>query len=228
MGKAMSEPTCDEIRDAAAEFALDILEPAERGAVAAHLLRCPACRQEVDAMVGVGARLIELVPGTEPPLGFDRRVLARVGQTRTHRGPARAMVRRPPRFFAAVAAAAAAVALVFGSLGWFAGRNTHHSTDKVIAAAAFSQGGRHVGDVEVYMARDGSPWLSMTVQGAAGSPKVSCELIGTNGKHTTLGSFDLIDGSGSWGAPDPAGATGVAGVQLVGTDNHQVVATATF
>ena len=29
-------------------------------------------------MCGVATRLIELVPGTEPPLGFDRRVLARV------------------------------------------------------------------------------------------------------------------------------------------------------
>jgi hypothetical protein len=224
----MNEPTCAEIRDAAAEFALDILEPAERGIVAAHLLRCPACRAEVDSMAGIGARLIELVPGTEPPLGFDRRVLARVQQTRPHRGRARTVVGRRPCFSATLAAAAAAVALLFGTLGWMAGRNTHHSTNKVILTAAFNQDGRHVGNVEVYTSPGGSPWLTMTVQGAAGSAKVSCELIGTNGKLTTIGAFGLVDGSGSWGAPDPAGLAGVAGVQLVGTDNHLVVATATF
>jgi anti-sigma factor RsiW len=226
----MTEPTCAEVRDAAAEFALDILEPAERAAVAAHLLRCPACREEVDSMVSVGARLIELVPGTEPPLGFDHRVLARVRQTRPDRGRGRAqtVIRRRPRVFAAVAAAAAAVALVFGSLGWFAGRNDDHRATKVILTAGFTQGGRHVGNVEVYTSGDGSPWLTMTVQGAEGIAKVTCELIGTNGSHTEIGSFPLVDGSGTWGAPDPAGVAGVAGVQLVSTDSHQLIATATF
>ena len=190
----------------------------------------PACREDVDSMVSVGARLIELVPGTEPPLGFDHRVLARVRQTQTRpdRGRARTVIRRRPRVFAAVAAAAAAVALVFGSLGWLAGRNDDHSTTKVILTAGFTQGGRHVGNVEVYTSRGGSPWLTMTVQGAAGSPKVTCELIGTNGSRTNMGSFDLVDGSGTWGAPDPAGLAGVAGVQLVSTASHQVIATATF
>ena len=74
----MTELTCAQVRDAAAEYALDILEPGERSAVAAHLLRCPACRAQVEGMSGVATRLIELVPGTEPPLGFDRRVMARV------------------------------------------------------------------------------------------------------------------------------------------------------
>ena len=222
----MTTPTCAEVRDAAAEFALDILEPAERSALAAHLLRCPACREEVDAMDSVSTRLIELVPGTEPPLGFDRRVLARVRQieTRPHRG----FVRRRPRLFAAVAAAAAAVALVFGSLGWFAGRNDDHSTNKIILTAAFSQGGRHVGSVDVYDTPGGSPWLTMTVQGATGSARVTCELIGKNGTRTEIGSFDLVDGSGTWGAPDPAPLDSVGGVQLLGTPNHQVIATAMF
>ncbi len=74
----MIDLTCAEARDLAAEFALDILEPEERSAVAAHLLRCPTCRAEVSGMEVVSERLLDLVPGTEPPLGFDRRVLARV------------------------------------------------------------------------------------------------------------------------------------------------------
>src|SRR5438270_10969976 len=98
---------CSEVRDTAAEFALDILGPAERSAVAAHILRCPECRAEVESMGETAGRLLDLVPGTEPPLGFDRRVMARVGQ------PARPdRVRRRSRVGVG---AAAAVLIVLGT-----------------------------------------------------------------------------------------------------------------
>ena len=87
-------------------------------------------------MDSVSTRLIELVPGTEPPLGFDRRVLARVRQSRP--GPTGGLVRRRP-LFAAAAGAAAVVALVFGSLGWFAGRNDDHSTTRSSSTALSSR-----------------------------------------------------------------------------------------
>jgi anti-sigma-K factor RskA len=212
---------CAEVRDAAAEFALDILDPVERSAIAAHLIRCPDCRAEVDSMAAVGARLIELVPGTEPPLGFDRRVLARVNPAAS---ADRGVIRGRPRLFAAVTAAAAAVALVFGSLGWFAGRTTSH-TPHVVLTAEFHQSGQNVGEVYAYSGR--SPWLSMTVHGLAGST-VTCELVGNHGTVIIrLGSFPLAGGSGTWGAPDPAGFTGVTGARLV-SSTGQTLATATF
>ena len=74
----MSDFTCAQVNEAAAEFALGILAPDERESVEAHLQRCPTCRLEVESMQSVGTQLLDLVPGTEPPLGFDRRVLSRV------------------------------------------------------------------------------------------------------------------------------------------------------
>jgi hypothetical protein len=219
----MNTPSCTDVREAAAEFALDILEPRERSLVAAHLLRCPACRAEVDGMAAIGTRLLELLPGTEPPLGFDERVLARVGvDSQTGR---RLLWRRPTRLFAGLAAAVAAVVLVVGSLslGWFHG-GSGSPADRAALTADFLQGGRPVGEVYAYA---NPAWLDMTVTGVRGATKVTCELVGRDGMVTSVGSFDLVDGSGRWGAPDPGGFAGVTGARLVDR-NGRVLATATF
>ena len=52
------------------EFALGILPQNQRASVAAHLLRCPNCRRKIAPMTAIGVRLLELIPGREPPLGF--------------------------------------------------------------------------------------------------------------------------------------------------------------
>ena len=218
----MTGPTCSEVRDAAAEFALDILRPHERSLIAAHLLRCPECRAEVDSMSAVSARLLELVPGTEPPLGFDERVLARLhSDARPHR---RFIHGRAPRLFAAAAAVAAAVILAVSlSLGWFSGGAASHGP-RAVLTADFVQNGHPVGDL---YADPDSNWLNMTVTGVRGAEKVTCELLHTDGHVTTVGSFDLVDGSGRWGAPDPGGLAGISGARLVDDHGH-VLATATF
>jgi hypothetical protein len=216
----MTDLRCHDVRDAAAEYALDILDAGQRSAIAAHLLRCRECRAEVDAMSGVSTRLLELVPGTEPPLGFDQRVLARV---RRDRKLGRRWISRRPRLAAGLAAAVAAGVLVFGSLGWFEQGSTSHPA-RTVLAADFIQGGRDVGDV---YATQSPNWVSMTVRGAKGAEKVTCQLVERDGSITTLGSFDLVDGSGSWGAPDPSGFAGATGARLL-DNTGKVIATATF
>jgi hypothetical protein len=223
----MIEPSCTRVRDSAAEFALDILPPIERSAIAAHLLRCASCREEVDSLVGVGARLLELVPGTEPPLGFDRRVLARMhlAHPRSRRHVIGALGRRRPRLLVGVAATAAAVAVALGPLGLYPGRETDHTPSGAILAAEFHQGSHDVGMLYGY---PGSPpWFSMTVRGATGSDTVTCELVGKDGSLTPIGSFVLVRGRGSWGAPEHGGFANVAGAQLVGSDGR-VIAWASF
>ena len=69
----MSDLTCAEVHELSGEFALGILAHSQRARVAAHLLRCPDCRREIAPTMAIGVRLLELIPGTEPPLGFDVR-----------------------------------------------------------------------------------------------------------------------------------------------------------
>jgi hypothetical protein len=114
---------------------------------------------------------------------------------------------------------------MFGTFGWLVGRTTSHRVDRAALTAKFHQGTRTVGDVDVD--RSNPPWLTITVRGATGADKLTCELVASDGSHDKLGSFDLVAGSGSWGAPDRVGLGGVTAVRLV-SSTGRLVAIATL
>ncbi|MEV6328610.1 hypothetical protein [Streptomyces sp. NPDC051909] len=66
---------CQRLRENAAELALGVLPARERAAAVAHLDRCPGCRAYVQRLTAVGDGLLDLLPGAEPPLGFESRVV---------------------------------------------------------------------------------------------------------------------------------------------------------
>ena len=204
----MTDVTCVEAKEAAAEYSLGILPPEARARVAAHILRCRECRDEVEELSRIGEDLLELIPAAEPPLGFDRRVLASVQPPKRRRG-----------LVAAAGGAAAAATAVVGLLLSQGGASTPHEHLGTLTADGHSIG-------SVYT--EGHPaWVSMMVRNASTSGRVTCELIRSNGTVDSLGSFDLVHGSGSWAAPEPPGIGSIAGVRLVAADGH-VVATAAF
>ena len=83
----------------------------------------------------------------------------------------------------------------------------------------------HVGQVFVY---NGEPrWMYMSVDLESGNDTVICQLVGADGHITTVGSFRLADGYGSWGSPAWTGNGPPVGARLV-TANGTVLATATF
>ena len=71
--------TCAELADVAAELALGVLTGRERAVAIAHLDACEACREDVRQLMATGEQLRELLPPTEPPAGFETRVLERLG-----------------------------------------------------------------------------------------------------------------------------------------------------
>jgi anti-sigma factor ChrR (cupin superfamily) len=71
--------TCAELHDVAAELALGALTGRERAAAIAHLEKCRACREDVRQLTAAGGRLLELLPPAGPPVGFEIRVLERLG-----------------------------------------------------------------------------------------------------------------------------------------------------
>jgi hypothetical protein len=208
----MVELTCAQVRDESAEFALGILAQPQRGYVAAHLLRCEDCRRDADGFTEVAIRLVEIIPGTEPPLGFDRKLLGRV---MPHR-------RRKSMVAAVMASVAACVLLAFATtLGI---DDLGHPTRPAEVSAVLWEGARPVGSLSA----SGRPlWVSLTVHDMAVSGSVTCQLLGRNGTVVTLGTFDVVHGSGSWAAPDPAGVSGDRSGRLV-EPNGRVIAAATF
>jgi hypothetical protein len=212
----MNEVTCEEVRESAAEFALGILPADERGRVAAHLLRCPACRREVDDLTGVGDELLQLIPDAEPPPGFDERVLSRLGPDRGR--PSRAVHTR--RWVGAGVAAIAAAAAAIVGLALADGHSDHpHGVVTALLAD-----GHPIGSVYV---EGRPPWLWMTVDHAPLSGPVTCDLVEADGSTRPLGSFDLVAGSGSWAAPEPQGVGKIVGARLVSAGG-QTIAVAAF
>ncbi|MFE3414965.1 anti-sigma factor family protein [Streptomyces mirabilis] len=69
-----NDMTCEKLRGIGAELALGILPGRERAAAVAHLDRCADCREYVEQLTLVGDGLIGLLPGCEPPVGFETRV----------------------------------------------------------------------------------------------------------------------------------------------------------
>jgi hypothetical protein len=164
-------------------------------------------------MQAAANQLLDLVPGTEPPPGFEQRVLDRVG---VGANPFR-------RRFRIVLAAAAAVVIAVGTAVGFSTAATSHSKT-VLAEAELHQSGREVGEVYVY---PGTPdWIVMSVHGASDAGKVTCEVESRDGTMTNLGTFHLVKGKGTWGAEYPQGKN-AASVYLLG-DTGNLVASAEF
>ncbi|HXT88611.1 MAG TPA: hypothetical protein VN714_05060 [Trebonia sp.] len=136
--------------------------------------------------------------------------------------------RRPGRLRRALAATAVGVAVIAAGLGgWRIGVGTAPAaTGPLSSASLLTASHQDVGDIFLYSGD--SPWLFMSVDmGSGGDIPVTCQLVGDNGQVTTVGTFRLADGYGSWGSPDPGTVTPLRGARLV-TANGTVLATATF
>jgi Anti-sigma-K factor rskA/Putative zinc-finger len=68
--------SCDEVRDLAAGFVLDGLEPAEMAAVREHLADCQEPHPEMAELGGVVPVLQAAVPVVEPPASLKARIMA--------------------------------------------------------------------------------------------------------------------------------------------------------
>ena len=75
----MGDMSCDEFAEVAAELALGVLTGRVRAAALAHLDGCESCREQVRELTMTGEELLALLPSQEPPVGFESRVLDRIG-----------------------------------------------------------------------------------------------------------------------------------------------------
>lgn len=218
------------MRELAPELALDVLTGYERAIAQAHINQCPACRAYVGSLTRVSDRLLSLVPSAEPPVGFEDRVLSRMGLTAP---PARQPERRR---WPLIAVAAAVAALVFGFGGWAIGNFGQSSSTSNASgapgehelrfAALRSNDQRQIGQVFTY---EGEPsWVYMSVDTDPNAGTVSCQLEKKDGTYVPVGSFPLSGGKGSWGAQMNVDPGVVTGARLVSTSSGAVLATATF
>ncbi|MGH3548482.1 MAG: hypothetical protein ACRDQU_10310 [Pseudonocardiaceae bacterium] len=193
----MTELTCQQCRELAAELALGMLPGVERAHALAHLDRCTTCRNTVSALTVTADRFVELQPGAEPPAGFEQRVL-------TALVPPSPRARR--RWWVPAAAVLLAIALVAG--GWTLGRATLQTAPfeasapaQTVLFAPLTTGGREVGQAFVYPGQPSWIYLSLDTDSETASGTVRCELIRRDGSTVPVGKFTLAKGYGAWGGP---------------------------
>jgi hypothetical protein len=253
---AMSELNdmgCAEFADVAAELALGVLTGRERAEALKHLDHCETCRSRVRQLTMTGEKLLELLPSREPPAGFETRVMERLGLPvpeparpgragtasrpgrrgrpgrsgragRSDRPATRRAASRPRRLLAAAAVAAGILVAVAG--GWGLRNVTSPAASSPLSSAALlTVSHRAVGKIFYY---DGDQqWVYMSVDAGSGAGTVICQLENAGGKFTTVGSFRLAGGYGSWASPAGAIHGTLTGARLVDA-NGTVLATATL
>jgi hypothetical protein len=132
----------------------------------------------------------------------------------------------------ALAATAIGLAVIAAGLGgWRIGAGTspapvtNSAAAPLTSATLLSATHQDVGNIFLYSGKQ--RWMYMSVDLGAGDESVTCQVVGTDGRVTTVGKFQLAGGYGGWGTPDPGNAGSLRGAQLVTADGT-VLATATF
>jgi hypothetical protein len=214
----MTELNCERFHELAAELALGVLPGRDRAEALAHLSECPECVEHMQSLTQVGDSLLGLLPGVEPPVGFENRVASRLG-----------FASRPSRRtrWLPITLAAAVAAVVFGLGGWALGSAGQGANQPELRAAALV-GPRHqqVGEVFTY-AGPGHPWVYMAVDTGDVHGQVSCDLERAGGGLIPIGSFAVTRGHNAWGAAISVDPNTVVGARVV-TATGAVLATATF
>jgi hypothetical protein len=258
---------CAGLAEVAAELALGVLTGRERAQAIAHLDRCDTCREDVRQLMATSDGLLALLPESEPPAGFETRVLDRMGlsvaaaegnaaaeakarvrrlwRSRPRRAPGAPRTPRTPRAPGAwgprrlVASAVVAVAVVIGAgvAGWgIRGAIAPHPGSSATAqaqlnsASLLTASGQNVGQVFISKAsknQGSQQWMYMAVDLPNGDGTVTCQVVGANGKVTTVGSFRLTDGYGAWFSTGSWGGGTVHTARVLAASGT-VLATATF
>ena len=196
----MGDLTCDQVNEAAAGFALDILEPAQRASVAAHLIRCGTCRQAVTQTQKSAAELLALdgaAASIEPLPWADRSWSDSPWDDDdwTPSGGIRPVRTGRRRFRMVMSMAAAAVLLLGTTLGpeiEQAARPTQHP----VATALLLADDQPVGIVNFYSGHP--PLIEIEARHLPTSGKISCEVLAGDGTVLEVGSFKVYGGQASW------------------------------
>src|SRR6516225_12317062 len=203
----LNDMDCARFNDVAAELALGVLTGRERAEALAHLDHCEECREHVRQLTMTGEELLGLLPSSEPPPGFETRVMERLGlavpgprhaarrhlfgrgsddTTRTF-GIAHLKADLTGRTRRMLAVAAVVLAVLVAALG---GWGLHAVTSSpagppLSSAELVSVSHQPVGDVFYY--NGDSRWMYMSVYMKNTSGTVICQLVTTAGNVTTVG-----------------------------------------
>jgi hypothetical protein len=231
----MSELTCRQCHDFAAELALDVLPALERAATLVHLDRCTTCRDAVSSLALTADRLIELLPQAQPPAGFEHKVLASLTPPSPH-------TQQQWRMPVAIVIVTALIAT-----GWILDRvhrdltsaqvkgstgNDTNADERIVLYAPLTTVEQPTGEHQIghAYAYPGSPswiYLSLDANTSPVSETIHCEVVRRDGSTVPVGTFPLNHGHGTWGGPAPVDRDTPTTAKLIKENGH-TLATARF
>lgn len=215
--------SCDNVRDLAAELALDALPGDERAAVLAHLDGCPACREHVDALSRAADDLLLALPEEDVPELLSAR-LHRSVPPPSATSSSDVVPGARTRWRMITAAAAAIVIIVTGAL-LVTSRSSDAPPEGVGDFALLATGGSNQDGAIGLVTITDTPWFTMTVDGATGTGMFSCVLSLEGGEREEIGKFSVTDGQGEWEKELDVSPERIEAADLVDTSGA-VVATA--
>ena len=199
--------TCDELDLLADELATGTLTGRQRADALAHVATCAHCATEVADLSIAADMLLLTAPSTEPPLGFESRVLGRIGGTSWPNR--RAIASR-------IVAVAAAVVLITG-VALVARRTAPHPA--VRRAAMRADNGKAVGYA---LAAPGHPdMLLVQIDGLKDNGAYTVVAVLRSGRTAPAGTMTLTGGAGVLSATAPAPISELASVRLVSADGER-------
>jgi hypothetical protein len=195
------ELTCAAARDLLPELAMGSLSGDDRARVLDHLGACPACATESAELTAVVDDVVaHLAPRTDPPAGFESRVLTRIASG-TPRTP---WWRRPMTLVAALALVIAGTTTGLYAAGSGSTRlnaeyvqSLHALGGKQLRAAPLTQQGHTWGQAFVYEGKRSWVFVSMSWDVPDGAYLVVLDR--SDGPSATVGSLHLQNGEGSTG-----------------------------
>lgn len=208
----MAELDCARLHELGPELALGVLAGRDRARAIAHLQGCPACEQHIRELSAVGDQVTSLAPGAEPPVGFEQRILTRLGLAHRRRWRTRW-----------IAAAAVALGIALAGTGWILNDALHQDHD--LATAALTAGDIQIGEVFAYA--DHRSWLYVDLSASRTHGTITCQVRFADGRTLTVGSFPVTAGAAHWGGPAPLSNAHLLEVRLL-ADDGSVVGTAHF
>jgi hypothetical protein len=168
---------------------------------------------------------VELLPGAEPPVGFEQRVITALAPPPSPRARPRWMP-----------AAAVTLAVAFAAGGWILGRSYRDvpppETDaqtsvRTVMFTPLTAGDHPVGQAYVYPGRPSWIFLSLDTDSDTTSDTIRCEMVHRDGSTMPLGTFTLTKGYGAWVVPTALDRNTLATIRLI-NDNGHTLATAQF
>jgi hypothetical protein len=212
---------CTAVNETAADFTLGFLTGEQRAATIAHLDQCPRCRSDVAELAVTADSTLLLVPGAEPPDGFDRRTVhafistCRPTPDTAHSPTAPRRQRRLAHSLVAACVIVALVAVVFGSVVVSRG-----SAAASVALAVRAQDGREIGHAVV--TSDEPAWLFMTLDPAWVSGAYECRVALRDGSVIVAGEFVGGDGPADWSGRLSVSRGQMNEIRVVDPDGHLI------